>query len=169
MDVFEAIKNRRSVRSYKAEPVPEGKLRKVLEAGRLAPSAHNAQDWKFIVVREAEKRKKLAKAAGQNFIAKASVVIAAVGLDPEHFLPSENPAYAINLAIALDHMALMATAEGLGTCWIGAFSQVEVKRILNIPEQYKVVALLLLGFAADLPGAKSRKSLKEIISYEKFT
>ena len=169
MEVFKAIQTRRSVRKYQSAPVPEEKLKKVLEAARIAPSAHNAQDWKFVVVKDQEKRKALAEGAGQSFIAKSPVIIVAIGLEPEHLLSSGNPAYAINLAIAVDHMTLAAVEEGLGTCWIGAFSQEEVKKALNIPEDYQVVALLPLGFPADLLKSKIRKSLKEIVSYETFT
>lgn len=169
MEVFEAIKNRYSCRSYKKKAVPEEKLKKVLEAARLAPSAHNAQEWKFVVVKGQEKRKKIAEAAlGQSFIAAAPVVIVAVGLDPEHLMASEVPAYAVDVAIALDHMTLVAVEEGLGTCWIGAFNQEKVKEILDIPEEYKVVALLPLGFPADKPGAKIRKNLEEIVSEDTF-
>lgn len=169
MDVFEAIKTRRSVRSYKLEPVPEEKLNKVLEAGRLAPSAHNSQDYKFVVVRDEQKRKDLAQAAaGQRFVGEAPVVIAAVSLGPERLMSCGVPAYAVDLAIAIDHMTLAAASQGLGTCWIGAFSQEEVKRILEIPGGYKVAALLPLGFPADQPSQKSRKSLDELVCSEKF-
>jgi nitroreductase len=168
MNVSEAIKNRYSCRNYKAGPVPEEKLRKVLEAARLAPSAHNTQEWKFIVVKDAEKRKELAEAAGQSFIAEAPVIIAAVGLNPDDVLSSGIPDYVVNLAIAVDHMTLQATEEGLGTCWIGAFSQKEVKKVLGIPEKYKVATLMPLGFPAEKRGPKTRKNLEEIISYDKF-
>ncbi len=169
MEIFEAIKTRRSVRSYKSDPVPEEKLNKVLEAGRLAPSARNGQDWKFIIVRDEKKRKELARAAhNQAFVGEAPIVIAAVSLEPEDVMPCQVPTYAVDLAIAVDHMTLQAVAEGLGTCWIGAFSQEDVKQILNIPENYKVAILLVLGFPSDTPGPKTRKELKEIISYESF-
>jgi len=169
MEVFEAIKNRYSCRSYKAEPVPEKKLKKILEAARLAPSAHNEQEWKFIVVRDSKKRKKLAKTAlSQDFIAEAPVVIVAVAIDPEHILSSGVPAYAVDLAIAIEHMALEAVEEGLGTCWIGAFDQEAVKKILKIPERYKVVALLFFCYPTRAPRPKSRKKLEEIISYDGF-
>lgn len=170
MEVFEAIKIRRSVRSYKAEAVPEGKLKKVLEAARLAPSAHNEQEWKFVVVRDVQKRKELAEAAlNQNFIAEALVIIVAVALNPDHIMSSGVPAFAVDLAIAVDHMTLKATEEGLGTCWIGAFSQEKVKKVLEIPERYKVVVLLPLGFPADTPEPKSRKNIEEIVCYENFS
>lgn len=169
MQIHEAIKNRRSVRAYKSDPIPEQSLRKVLEAARLAPSAHNDQDWKFIIIKDIKKKKQLAQAArSQSFIAEAPVVIAAVALNPERVMSCEVPAYAINLTIAVDHMTLQACEEGLGTCWIGAFSQEEVKKVLNIPDKYKVVALLPLGFPADSPKPKIRKSLEEIICYENF-
>lgn len=169
MEVFEAIKIRRSVRSYKAEAVPEGKLKKVLEAARLAPSAHNEQEWKFVVVRDAKKRKELAEAAlNQNFIAEAPIVIVAVALNPDHIMSSGVPAFAVDLGIAVENMTLEATEEGLGTCWIGAFSQEKVKKVLEIPERYKVVVLLPLGFPADTPEPKSRKNIEEIVCYENF-
>lgn len=169
MNVFEAIKNRRSVRAYKSDPVPEEKLNKVLEAARLAPSARNAQEWKFIVVKDAQKREKLVEAAlGQKFVGEAPVVIAAVSLNPEKIMSCQVPTYAVDLAIAVDHMTLQAVEEGLGTCWIGAFSQEKVKEALEIPEEYKVVSLLPLGFPADDPSPKTRKNVSEIISYEHF-
>jgi len=169
MEVFEAIKTRRSVRDYKSDPVPEEKLNKVLEAARLAPSAHNSQDYKFVVVKDPEKRKEIAEAAaGQSFVGEAPIVIVAVSFDPERIMSCEVPAYAVDLAIAIDHMTLAAAAEGLGTCWIGAFSQERVKQILEIPDQYKVGPLLPLGFPADQPGPKMRKNLKEIVCHEKF-
>lgn len=168
MEVFEAIKKRYSCRNYKAESVPEEKLKKILETARLAPSAHNTQEWRFIVVKDAEKRKEIAEAADQGFIAEAPVIIAAVGLNPDDVLSSGIPDYIVNLAIAVDHMALQATEEGLGTCWIGAFSQEEVKKVLAIPGNYKVAFLMPLGFPAEKGRPKTRKNLDEIISYDKF-
>ena len=169
MDVAEAIKKRRSVRSYKPDLIPEESLKKILEAARLAPSAHNAQEWKFIVVKDTQKKKKLAEAAlNQDFIAEAPVVIAAVSLNPEAQSTSDVPAYAVDLAIAVDHMTLQAVEEDLGTVWIGAFDQEKVKNILEIPKNYKVVILLPLGFPTNKPGSKIRKTIEEIVSFEKF-
>jgi len=168
MEVFEAIKKRYSCRDYRADSVPEDKLNKVLEAARMAPSAHNSQEWKLVVVKNQKRREEVTDAAGQSFIAGAPVVIAAVALEPEHLMRSGTPAYAVDLAIAIDHMTLQAAEEGLGTCWIGAFSQEEVKEVLNIPKEYRVVVLLPLGFPADEPKGKSRKSLNEIISEDSF-
>jgi len=169
MDIKEVIQKRYSCRSYKDTPVSEEKLRSILETTRLAPSAHNTQEYKFVVVKDVQKRKALAKAAlDQRFIAQAPVVVVAVSLNPEHLLSSGVPAYAMDIAIAIDHMTLAAVEEGLATCWIGAFSQKEVKKILNIPAQYKVVAFLPIGISDEKPFPKSRKKLDELVSYEKF-
>jgi nitroreductase len=167
---MEAIESRKSIRDYEERPVPEDKLRRVLEAARLAPSASNRQRWKFIVVRDEKRRQALSRAAGgQAHIAKAPVVIAAVSTMPEYVMRCEVPAYAVDLAIAVDHMTLAAVDQGLGTCWIGAFSQQEARSILSIPEEYKVVTLLPLGFPAQPGRPKTRKSMEEIICYETFS
>lgn len=170
MDVQEAIKTRRAVRSYKSDAVPEDSLKRILEAARLAPSAKNKQDWKFIVVKEQDKKKQLSRAArNQEFIARALIVIVGVALDPDYIMSSEVPAYAVDLGIAMEHIALSAVEEGLGTCWVGGFPQKEVKEALKIPGKYKVVALMPLGFPADKPASKIRKDLEKITCCENFT
>lgn len=170
MNIYETIKTRRSVRAYKDEKIDEAVLNRILEAARLAPSTHNSQEYKLLIVKDAEKKKALAKAAlNQGFIAQAPVIIVGVALDSELDNDSMVPFYAVDLAIAFDHITLAAAAEGLGTCWIGAFKQGEVKKILNIPDQYEVIALMPLGFPNDKPGLKTRKSLKELVCYEKFS
>ena len=103
MYIMEAIKQRRSTRDYEDRPVPEEKLNRILEAARLSPSARNSQDRKFIVIRGKEQRRKLAQSAGhQPHVAKAPVLIAAVGTKPEYHMPNGVPAYPVDLAIALD-------------------------------------------------------------------
>ena len=170
MELKEAIKKRQSIRGYQDKPVPEEKLTRVLEAARLAPSANNMQPWKFVVVTDNKRRQELGRAANrQTFVGQAPVVIAAVATNPESIMSSGIPRYAVDLAIAVDHMTLAAVDEGLGTCWIGAFSQQRVKEILNIPDRYRVVALLPLGFPAEETAMKLRKSLDEIVCYETFT
>ena len=170
MDVMEAIEKRRSVRSYQNKPVSEEKLKKILEAARLAPSAKNLQSYKFIVVKDQKLREKLMEAAAnQSFVGEAPVVIVGVSLNPDYVMTCKIPAYPIDVAIALDHITLAATEEGLGTCWVGKFYQDKVKEILNIPEKYKVVALLALGYPADSPDIKYRKPLKELVCYDTFS
>ena len=169
MELQEAIRKRQSIRDYEDNPVPEEKLLNVLEAARLAPSGTNKQPWKFIVVKDRKRRQELARAAGnQTFVGEAPVVIVAVATNAEDIMPCGVPGYAVDLAIAADHMTLAAVDEGLGTCWIGDFSQQGVREILGIPEQCRVVTLLPLGFPKREKEKKVRKSLGEIVCYETF-
>jgi len=169
MDVFTAISQRCSVRAYKPKDVEEDKLKKVLEAARLSPSASNRQDWKFIIVRNKETRKKLAKAAfGQSFIAEAPVVIVACGMEPNAMLACGQPMHTVDVSIAFAYMILQAYELGLGTCWIGAFNEDEAKKILSVPNNVRVVAMTPLGYSNQPPSQKSRKSLDQIVCYEKY-
>jgi nitroreductase len=168
MDVTEAIIGRRSIRSFLSRPVEEEKLMAVLDAGRQAPSARNLQDWKFVVVRDPATRKSLAEAArNQEFVGQAPVVIVACGTS-DYVMTCGQPAYIMDVTIAVDHMTLAAIPLGLGTCWIGAFYEEKVKQILGIPEQVRVVALLPLGYPAQTPKPTPRKKVDEILAYEKW-
>ncbi|MEW6685544.1 MAG: nitroreductase family protein [Candidatus Edwardsbacteria bacterium] len=171
MDIYEAIRTRRSVRAYKPDPIPEDKLRRILEAMRLAPSAKNIQPWKFIVVRNQELIKKLVPACNnQAFVGEAPVVIVGCALEKIAYgrMGGYMSSFAIDLAIVFEHLMLAAVAEGLGTCWIGSFKEKEVKQLLNVPEDVRVVALTPLGYPAVIPEPRPRKPLSEIVSYEKF-
>jgi nitroreductase len=169
MELKEAIKNRKSIREYEDKPVPEDKLLRVLEAARLAPSGANRQDWKFIIVRDSKRRQELAKASGgQPQVAQAPVVIAAVATMPDVIMRCGVPGYAVDLAIAVDHITLAAVDEGLGTCWIGAFSQEAARLALQVPEHCRIVALLPLGYPKQPGRPKTRKPMDEIICYETY-
>jgi nitroreductase len=166
MELMEAIRGRRSTRSFLDRAVEEEKLEKVLEAGRLSPSARNMQDWRFIVVRDEATRQRLAEAArNQEFVGQAPVVIAACGTS-DLIMTCGQPAYAVDVAIAVDHMTLAAFSLGLGSCWIGAFYEDQVKKILGVPNEVRVVALLPLGYPAGPVRATPRKSLEEVVAYE---
>ncbi|MBN2208712.1 MAG: nitroreductase family protein [Candidatus Coatesbacteria bacterium] len=167
MDVFEAVKTRRSVRAYKKDPIPREVLLKVLEAARLAPSASNRQEWRFVVVTDREKRQRMMQAANnQKFVGEAPAVIACCAETDEHLMRCGQPCYPIDVAIAIDHITLAAVAEGLGTCWIGSFYEEQAKEILNIPDGIRVVQLLTIGYPADSPKPKSRLSLDEIVCWD---
>ncbi|MFH1577850.1 MAG: nitroreductase family protein [Candidatus Omnitrophota bacterium] len=170
MDVMSAIKQRYSVRSYKPCDVEEEKLKGVLEAARLAPSASNRQEWRFIVVRDKVVRKRLAEAArNQAFVGQAPVVIVCLAVTDNHIMTCGQLCYPIDVAIAIEHMALKATEEGMGTCWIGAFYEDRVKEILGIPQDIRVVELLTLGYPdKDDAPRRNRFALKEIVMYEKW-
>lgn len=170
MNVMDAIKKRCSVRSYQDRPVEQEKLDKILEAARLAPSASNRQEWRFVVVRDKDTRQRLAKAAkNQTFVGEAPVVIACCADGDEHVMTCGQLCYPIDVAIAIEHMALEAAEEGLGTCWIGAFYEDQVKEILGIPKNIRVVELFTLGYPSKpSSGNKDRLSMDEIIMHEKW-
>ncbi len=170
MDVMSAIKKRKSVRGFLEKDVEEEKLKTILEAARLAPSAGNRQEWRFIVVRDKATREKLIKAAkNQAFVAEAPVVIVCCAQTDNHTMTCGQLCYPIDLAIAIDHMTLMAVELGLGSCWVGAFYEQEVKKILDIPKEIHVVELLPLGYPKDPKEiGKDRKPLKEIVMYERW-
>jgi nitroreductase len=170
MEVIDAIRSRKSVRSYLDKAVEKEKLSRVLQAARMAPSASNRQEWRFVVVTDPEKRRRLAEeAAGQRFIAEAPVVIAACAQIDGRIMRCGQACYPIDVAIAVDHLTLAAVAEGLGTCWIGSFDPEVVRRILAIPKEIVVVELLPLGYPRDpQPVAKSRLPIETIVRYESW-
>lgn len=167
MDFLELARSRYACRSYRPNPVEEDKLMRVLEAVRLAPSGSNRQPWKFIIVRDGEMKRRLVPAcAGQRFIATAPLVVAGVGLMPDRIMSCGIPGDPIDVAIAMEHLSLAATAEGLATCWIGAFSQDEVREVLAVPDTAWVIELMTLGYPADAVRPKIRKPLSEIIAHD---
>jgi len=170
MNVFQAIKTRRSIRGYLKNKIEEDKLSKILEAARQAPSASNRQEWRFVAVRNEDVKKELSKAAkNQKFIEEAAVVLACCADTNNHVMTCGQACYPIDVAIAIDHMTLMAVELGLGTCWVGAFYEEEVKKILDIPENIRVVELLAIGYPKSYPDSqKTRLPLKEITFFEKW-
>lgn len=170
MDIFEAIRTRYSCRRYLPKPVEEEKLRQVLDAARLAPSARNFQEWRLVVVTDRDTRQQLAVAANnQKSVGEAAVVIACCAETDGHVMRCGEKCYPIDVAIAIDHMTLAATALGLGTCWIGAFDAPAARRILGIPAAVPVVELLALGYPADAPPAgKDRHPLEKIVRRERW-
>lgn len=169
MDVFEAISKRRSIRKYKNKSVDDEKLENILECARIAPSAANRQEWKFIVVKSKETREKLVEAAnGQKFVGEAPITIVACSTESKRVMPCGQFAYTVDISIAVSFMILEATDQGLGTCWLGAYDEEKVRNILQIPENIRVPAMFTLGYADEEPHQRPRKHLSEIISSEKY-
>jgi len=172
MDIFEVIEKRRSIRKFKPNPVAKEDLRKILEAGRLAPSGGNRQPWYFIVVRSLKTKKALSIVANnQKFIADADTLIVALGVPGVENRPlsSTRIPYKQDPMIAIEHMILAATALGYGTCWIGAFNENEIKKILKIPKNLAVVALLPAGVPDENPPSRPRKAFEEIFFKESYS
>ena len=168
MNVFEAIQKRYSCRSYKPDPIEPEKLKRLLEAARFAPSARNLQDWRFVVVTDTETRQKLSVAAyDQKFVAQAGAVIAACSTS-DHVMRCGQPIAPIDVAIALEHIALQAVHENLATCWIGSFYPEKVRAILNIPNDTAIIELMTIGYPADTQPEPKREPLEKIVSYEKW-
>jgi nitroreductase len=177
MDVVEVIRTRRSVRSYANRPIPPDVLERMRAALRAAPSACNFQPWHFIFVMEAALRRKLAQCANDQFwMADAPVIVAACGLPGQAYkhMGGRGNSVDIDVAVAVDHLTLAAVAEGLGTCWVGAFDEQRVKRLLAVPETAKVVALIPLGYptSADLNTPLEdarRKPPAEVFSIDRWS
>ncbi|MBU0714870.1 MAG: nitroreductase family protein [Verrucomicrobia bacterium] len=169
MALLKQIQQRYSVRSYQKRPVEKEKLETILQAARLAPSAKNMQEWRFIVVQDADTRRKLCVAANnQAFVGEAPVIIVCCSVISDYVMRCGHLAYPIDVAIAMEHMALQAVEEGLGTCWVGSFYEEQVKTILGIPTPVRVVELLTMGYPADTLRAKSRLPLEQIVCHERW-
>ncbi|WP_455367399.1 nitroreductase family protein [[Eubacterium] cellulosolvens] len=173
MDFYEVIRTRRSIRSYKPDSIPEETLNRILEAARIAPSGSNRQPWRFIIVKSEGVKRRLIRACGdQEFIAEAPIIIAACGYDIHYDRGNYmgEMSMLVDVSIAFTHLILAAKAEGLGTCWIGLFDNKKVKEILEIPQEFDVVALTPLGYPKNEEFNESiqRKALKDIVSMEKF-
>ncbi len=176
MNVLEAIKTRRSVRAYSAKPIPAEVMQRMRQALRFAPSACNYQPWHFIFVVQAGLRRRLGQLADDKlWIADAPVIIVACGFPERAYkgMGGYGNSAEIDVAIAIDHLTLAAVADGLGTCWIGGFNEVGVKKLLRVPAEAKVVAMTALGYPAspDMNHAldeSERKSPAEIFSIDRY-
>jgi len=176
MEVLQILKTCRSVRSFRPHPIEDDVLRTVLDHLRLAPSASNLQPWHFLVVRDASMRRQLASAArNQLFLAEAPVLVVACGY-PERaqdFLGGLGNSLRVDIAVAFDRMMLAATAHGLGTCWIGAYDEREVREILGIPDTAEVIAITPLGYPSDPAalregGPDDRLPFESVISFDRY-
>lgn len=171
MEVLEAAKAIRSVSKYKPTPVPEQKIQTVLGAARLALSVDNLQPWKFIVVNDEDLKKKLAGACtnGRAMGDAPLLIVACARMDEAvGTVGGYINSYPLDLGMAIGHLTLAATAEGLGTSWAFSFNEEKVKAILGIPPDAKVIGLTPLGFPEELPPPAGRKHLSEILSYNKY-
>ena len=163
MTIYDLISARRSIRAYRPDPVPEDVLARILEAGRLAPSARNRQAWRFHVVRDPGLRASLVAACReQRFVGEAPLVLVMTTTDNAE-MSCGQPAGTIDCSIALSYMMLAAQAEGIGSCWLGAFSAEAVSELLGLEEGELPVAISPLGYPDQAPAARPRRALDEIL------
>lgn len=169
MSVLDVIRSRGSIRRYEDKSIPRDVLLKILEAARLAQSAANRQPWEFIVVTDPSIKSKLVKASrNQGFVGEAAAVIVCLADPSRSARVGPFQGFLIDLAIAIENMALTAWDLGIGSCWIGAFDEDMVREILNVPSRLRVVSLLTLGYPAESPRPKIRRPLDEIVHYERY-
>ena len=168
MEILNAIKNRYSCRNYLDKPVEKEKLDLIFQAARLAPSAKNLQDWKFVAVTDKKTKAKLAAAAkNQKFLQDAGAIIVACS-NSDYVMTCGQKIGSIDVAIALDHISLQATELGLATCWIGSFFPDKVRVLLGIPQDVEIIELMALGYPADAKKEPTRDPVEKIVCFEKW-
>ncbi len=154
MEFFDAVQHRRSIRKYQNKPISPEILSKLYQALQSAPSANNRQPYWFYFIFDFETRREIVtKACHQEFIMEAPVIMAACC----------EPGHAFDAAIAVDHLVLAATDQGLGTCWVGWFERDAVKKILKLPEASEVPILIPIGYPAEDPEPRPRKTVADIV------
>jgi nitroreductase len=176
---MDVIRTRKSTRNYKDKDVEEEKINLILEAARLAPSWANKQCWNYVVVSDKEKIQKLAAGIINSWMKNTTLVIVACADPKKSGSKNGMDYYLVDVAISMEHLVLAATSLGLGTCWIGGFDETKVKKILNIPEKIKVVAMTPIGYPSDegirnklarkVIRADTRKALEDMVHFNEWS
>ncbi len=165
MSSIDFILTRRSIRHYDKKDIPEDILNQVFEAGRNAPSAVNRQPIHFVIVNDEEAKKELSKGMFNRHIKGSPAVI--VGCADVNSVLTGKWAI-VDVAIAMQNMVIAAWTFGIGSCWIGDFNEKKVKKLLKIPDKWKVVALVTLGYPAEQPKQRKKKPVEELFSFNSF-
>jgi len=167
MQFSELIKTRYSVRAYKPDNVEQDTLNAVLNAANLAPTAANRQPIRIIVAKTENRQQELNRVYHRDWFVQAPLVICACAVPGEAWTRKfdESNYAVVDATIAMDHLILAAAEQGLGTCWIAAFDPKAARDVFDIPEDWEPVALTPLGYPADAPKEKKRKSLDEIVTF----
>lgn len=169
MEVFSAVKNRRSIRSFLKKDIPEELINRLADALIWAPSAGNLQSRKFYFVKDAKLKKQIAGAASnQEFIFDAPVVIVSCAdLNIwRHYGQRGAELYCIqDVSASIMAMMLVATENGLGTCWVGSFNEHEIAKIMKLPDNLRPVAIVPVGYPAKIPGPTSRVSRQDAVVF----
>lgn len=163
MDAIQCLKTRRSIRAYRPDPVPKEVIEDIIDCARLSPTAINIQPWEFIAVTNPQTRKQIADMTDYGkFIANAPVCVAVFCKDTKYYLEDGSAA---TMAILLS-----AWAHGLGTCWVAGDKKAyadRVRQLLGVPDGYKLISLISIGYPAEQP-KKKKRSLGEVLHWERF-
>jgi len=165
MSLIDFIFTRRSIRRYEKKDIPEEVLAKIFDAGRQAPSAANKQPIHFVIVKDNEIKKELSKGLFNRFVKDAPVVI--VGCADVNSLLTGKWA-TVDASISMQNMVVASWTLGVGSCWLGDFNEKKVRELLRIPDKWKVVALVTLGYPDEQPKQKKKKTFEEMFSYNTF-
>jgi nitroreductase len=169
MEFSALIRTRYSVRAYRPDPVEEEKLERVLEAARLAPTAANRQPFQIIVIHTEGREDDLQRIYRRKWFVQAPLVVCICAVPDEGWVRMDGKGYTdVDAAIAMDHLVLAATDQGLGTCWIAAFDPAAAREVLGLPEGVEPIAFTPLGYAADQPRSKERKPRSELVRDERW-
>jgi len=168
MTILEIVRQRYSCRAYQQKSVEPEKLQTILEAARLAPSARNFQDWRFVVVTESQAKRRVAETTNRpDLFGKAGAIIVACS-NSDYVMRCGQAIGPIDVSIALEHICLQATELGLGTCWIGSFDPDKVRQILGIPDDIAVIELMTVGYPADSKPEPKREPMDKIVCFENW-
>ncbi|MCK4981986.1 MAG: nitroreductase family protein [Victivallaceae bacterium] len=163
MDFYDVLKKRRSIRSYKNDPVPEESIQRIAEAVYFAPSACNMKPWKIKLVTDPGLRAQIAANYTQPWLAEAPAIAVIIGNNKQCWQRFEgNPAVDIDVGIAMEHLVLAATAEGLATCWICAYEIKKMNAVLKVKDPWNVLAISPLGYANAAPKDVPHKDINKI-------
>lgn len=164
MNFYEVIKKRCSIRSYKPNPVEEEKLNRILEAARMAPSAANRQPICFVIIKDEKTKQQLKRVYDEKWFYTAPIIVCVCSIPEKAWIRSDGRNYAdIDAAIAMDHLILAATEEGLATCWVAAFKVSILKSLLKLPPGVEPIAMTPIGYPQDIPEPTYRKPIEDIV------
>lgn len=171
MELEEAIRKRRSVRSYQNRPVEEEKIERIMDSAHWAPSAGNLQSVEYIIVKDRETKERLAGAAfGQGHVSEApvNIVVCCNFSKISHYGGRGKDLYSLQESGAcIQNLMLTARSLGLGTCWVGAFSEEKAREVLGVPENVRPVGIITLGYPNESPGS-SRRNLKDSVFLDRY-
>jgi nitroreductase len=163
MEFYDVVRSRKSIRSYKDDSIGKDALKRIGEAVSLAPSACNIQPWCFRIILDREVRNSISSCYKNEWLKQAPAIVVAIGNKEAAWKRLEGSSIIdVDIGIAMEHLVLAATAEGLGTCWICAYDVARMNSVLGILPPWEVLAISPLGTAAENPQPRKRKPISDV-------